>query len=122
MRLTVIGLGLIGGSLALSLKKKGNVTKVIGVDNNPEHQTQALALGIVDEIMTLDKAIAASDVIAIATPVDVAENLLVTILDQVDQQVVFDLGSTKGKHCTHSQCSFKKRKVCSNAPYVGYRI
>ena len=82
MRLTVIGLGLIGGSLALSLKKKGIVTKVIGVDNNLEHQTQALALGIVDEVMTLDKAVAASDIIAIATPVNVAEILLPIISKQ----------------------------------------
>ncbi len=44
MRLAVIGIGLIGGSLALSLKKKGFVTNVIGVDNNPDHQAEALLL------------------------------------------------------------------------------
>ena len=65
MRLTVIGIGLIGGSLALTLKQKGFVDHVIGVDNNPLHQTQALQLDIVDEIMDLEKAIASSDLIAI---------------------------------------------------------
>ncbi|MEY3209315.1 MAG: hypothetical protein RL064_1346 [Bacteroidota bacterium] len=119
MRLTVIGLGLIGGSLALSLKKKGIVTKVIGVDNNPEHQTQALALGIVDEIMTLDKAIAASDIIAIATPVNVAENLLTTILDQVDQQVVFDLGSTKESIVRIANAHSKKGRFVPTHPMWG---
>ena len=52
MRLTVIGIGLMGGSLALSLKKKGLVSNVIGVDQNIEHQKLALQLGIVDEIMS----------------------------------------------------------------------
>ena len=70
MRLAVIGIGLMGGSLALSLKKKGFVSNVIGVDNNLNHQTEALRLGIVDEIMTLEDAVKLSDIIAIATPVN----------------------------------------------------
>lgn len=95
MRLTVIGTGLMGGSLALSLRKKELVSHVIGVDHNVEHQKLALQLGIVDEIMSLEEAIVASDVIVIATPINVAENLLPSILDVVKNQVVFDLGSTK---------------------------
>ena len=95
MRLTVIGIGLIGGSMAMTLKQKGFVDHVIGVDNNPLHQTQALQLGIVDEIMSLEEAIDASDIIVIATPVNIAEKLLPTILDRMDKQVVFDVGSTK---------------------------
>lgn len=50
MRLTVIGIGLMGGSLALTMRKKGLVSKVIGVDTNIEHQQLAKDLGIVDEI------------------------------------------------------------------------
>ncbi len=95
MRLTVIGIGLIGGSMAMTLKQKGFVDHVIGVDNNPLHQAQALQLGIVDEILTLEEAIDASDIIVIATPVNIAEKLLPTILDRMDKQVVFDVGSTK---------------------------
>jgi prephenate dehydrogenase len=95
MRLAVVGIGLMGGSIALSLKKKGFVTHVIGVDQNMEHQQQALQLGIVDEIMSLEDAVTASDIIALATPVNVAELLLPTILNLVNKQVVFDLGSTK---------------------------
>ena len=119
MRLTVIGLGLMGGSLALSLKKRGIVTKVIGVDNNPDHQTQALALGIVDEVMSLEQAIAHSDIIAIATPVNVAENLLTTILDQVDQQVVFDLGSTKESIVRIANAHSKKGRFVPTHPMWG---
>ena len=95
MRLAVVGIGLMGGSIALSLKKKGFVSHVIGVDQNIEHQKQALQLGIVDEIMSLDDAVTSSDIIALATPVNVAELLLPTILNLVNKQVVFDLGSTK---------------------------
>ena len=95
MRLAVVGIGLMGGSIALSLKKKGFVSHVIGVDQNIEHQKQALQLGIVDEIMSLENAVTSSDIIALATPVNVAELLLPTILNLVNKQVVFDLGSTK---------------------------
>ena len=66
MRLAVIGIGLMGGSLALTLKRKGFVSNVIGVDNNTQHQAEALALGLVDEIMTLEGAVSNSDIIAIA--------------------------------------------------------
>jgi prephenate dehydrogenase len=95
MRLTVIGIGLIGGSIAMTLKQKGFVDHVIGVDNNPMHQDQALQLGIVDEMMSLEEAIVSADLVVIATPVNIAENLLSTILDLIDKQVVFDVGSTK---------------------------
>ncbi len=95
MRLTVIGIGLIGGSIAMTLKQKGFVDYVIGVDNNPLHQDQALQMGIVDEMMSLEEAIVSSDLVVIATPVNIAEKLLSTILDLIDKQVVFDVGSTK---------------------------
>ena len=95
MRLAVVGIGLMGGSIALSLKKKGFVSHVIGVDQNLDHQQQALQLGIVDEIMSLSDAVASSDIIALATPVNVAELILPTILNLVNKQVVFDVGSTK---------------------------
>ena len=57
MKITVIGLGLIGGSMALDLKARGFCTRVIGVDSNAEHCKQALKLGIADEIKSLSKKI-----------------------------------------------------------------
>ena len=119
MRLTVIGIGLMGGSLALSLKKKGLVSKVIGVDHNVEHQKQALQLGIVDEIMSLEDAIAASDIIVLATPVNVAENLLPTILNLVDKQVVFDLGSTKESIVRIANAHLNKGRFVPTHPMWG---
>ena len=119
MRLTVIGIGLMGGSLALSLKKKGMVSKVIGVDQNIEHQNLALQLGIVDEIMSLEEAVAASDLIAIATPINVAESLLPTILNLVNKQVVFDLGSTKESIVNIAKAHVNKGRFVPTHPMWG---
>lgn len=119
MRLTVIGIGLIGGSLALTLKRKGLVSKVIGVDNNLEHQEQALKLGIVDEIMSLEEGVRSADLIAIATPVNIAEKLLPTILDLIDKQVVFDLGSTKGSIVNIAGAHIQKGRFVPTHPMWG---
>ena len=56
MVVAVVGLGLIGGSLAISLKQRGFASKIIGVDNNPDHCSEALSLKIVDEVCDLNKA------------------------------------------------------------------
>jgi len=93
---TIIGVGLIGGSLAMRLKEKGIAQRIIGVDNNPNHLRTALELGLVDDIMALDEAIPLSDVIIFAIPVDATMSILPMVLDKVDQQIVIDLGSTKG--------------------------
>jgi prephenate dehydrogenase len=95
MTVSIVGIGLIGGSLALALKEKGLAKKVIGVEADPVHQQKALELGLVDEIMELDEAIADSDLIVLATPVNAVVKLLPHVLDRVDKQIVMDVGSTK---------------------------
>ena len=70
MTATIIGLGLIGGSFALSLKDKGLYDKIWGIDSSERNATKALELGLVDEIVSLDLAIAESDLIVLSTPVD----------------------------------------------------
>jgi prephenate dehydrogenase len=95
-RIAIVGIGLIGGSMALQLNANGIASNIIGVDASPAHLQKALDLGLIDEAMDLDKAIASSDVIALAIPVDKMIDILPGILDKVnDQQVVFDMGSTK---------------------------
>jgi len=95
MRVTIVGVGLIGGSLALALKEKAIALKVIGVEANYEHQQKALQLGLVDEIQDLDDAIKNSDLIVLATPVNAVAKLLPYVLDKIDRQIVMDVGSTK---------------------------
>jgi len=95
MTVTVVGIGLIGGSFALALKDKGLASKLIGVESDKEHQRKALTLGLVDEVKELNEAIEESDLIFLAVPVDAVEKLLPSILDKVTNQVVMDAGSTK---------------------------
>ncbi len=95
MKVTIIGTGLIGGSMAIALKENGIALHVIGVDANPLHQQKALELGLVNEVLPLKDAVKSSDVIIVAVPVDASEKLLPQILDEVDKQVVIEVGSTK---------------------------
>src|SRR6476620_8006091 len=95
MVITVVGIGLIGGSMAIALKEKGIASKMLGVENNPVHQQKALERGLVDEILPLEKAVVASDVIILTTPVNVLQHLVPAVLDLVENQVVMDAGSTK---------------------------
>jgi prephenate dehydrogenase len=93
--IAVIGLGLIGGSLAIRLREKGLVGRIIGVDASESHAQTALDRGLVDLIASMDEAISQVDVIILATPVDVLRTSLPKVLDGVDRQIVIDLGSTK---------------------------
>ena len=97
MKLTIIGTGLIGGSIALKLREKHFIDYVYGVDQNDQHLAEAKELGIIDEGSTLENAIQNSDLIILAIPVDAARKLLPSVLDLVnDKQTVMDVGSTKG--------------------------
>src|SRR6185436_7075434 len=84
-RIAIIGVGLIGGSLAIQLHEKKISSHLIGVDNNPSHAKKAIELELVDEMLPLDKAISQSEVIILAIPVDKLVDLLPLILDKVDQ-------------------------------------
>ncbi|WP_051268179.1 prephenate dehydrogenase [Terrimonas ferruginea] len=96
-KVAIVGTGLIGGSLALRLHERKISSRLIGVDASEEHLRQALEMELVDEVMPLTDAIAAAEVIVLAIPVDRLVGLLPSILDQVDQQIVLDLGSTKSQ-------------------------
>ena len=119
MIVTIIGTGLIGGSMALTLKEKGFATKVIGVDASEQHLAQALALGIIEEAHALQDAVALSDLIIIATPINVAENLLPQVLDIATNQVVMDVGSTKNNICKIVEAHPKRGRFVATHPMWG---
>lgn len=96
-KIAIIGVGLIGGSLAIQLHEKKLSSKLIGVEVNEEHAKKALELELVDETLSLDEAIQQADVIVLAVPVDTMVSLLPRILNEIDNQVVLDLGSTKSQ-------------------------
>jgi prephenate dehydrogenase len=95
MTISIIGTGLIGGSMALGLKDMNIATRVIGVDANDEHAMKAVKLGLVDEIADLKTAVKKANLIIVAIPVHATEQLLPEIMDLVDRQVVMDVSSTK---------------------------
>ena len=100
MRVCVIGLGLIGGSFALALRKHSLAERVYGVDASPHNAKKALELGLVEEIVEFDKATEVADIIAIATPVDTIPQLAIKLLNKAsDKQIVMDMGSTKEELC-----------------------
>ncbi|MDR4891086.1 MULTISPECIES: prephenate dehydrogenase [unclassified Chryseobacterium] len=96
MKISIIGIGLIGGSMALKLREKNLASFIYGIDNNTQHISDALELKIIDAGVDLEHGIKNSDLIILAIPVDAARKLLPTVLDLVsDQQTVMDAGSTK---------------------------
>jgi prephenate dehydrogenase len=96
MRLTVIGLGLIGGSMAIDLRKCQFATEITGVDNIPEHGAEAIQLGIVDQVTDFESAVKSADLVLLALPVDQIIRLLPQVLDLISPSTtVADVGSAK---------------------------
>ena len=93
-KVAVIGLGLIGGSIALELKKRFQWT-VFGIDVSEENAKKALKIGIIDQIADFS-VVENMDVVVIAVPVNHAPELALAVLDSVkNDALVFDVGSTK---------------------------
>ena len=110
MIVSVIGLGLIGGSMALSIRENGFSSQIIGIDSSPDNALKAKELGIVDEVKDMESALQVSDLVIIAVPVDATLQLLPEILDCIpDYSVVMDVGSTK-KTILESIKNHPKRK------------
>lgn len=100
MTITIIGLGLIGGSMALDLRKNGWGNRFIGVDVNPQHREKAMELGIVDEVMDLVFAVQEADVIILSIPVNALRSLIHPVLDNIRMNgILIDVGSTKSGIC-----------------------
>ena len=98
--ITIVGVGLISGSFSLALKDKGLVKNVIGVSRTRQSLDKALELGLIDEALPLEEAVAKSDLVYVAIPVDVTVPVMRKIMDMItDRQVVTDAGSTKQALC-----------------------
>ena len=96
-RVALIGLGLIGGSLALAMRRHGLAGRLVGADHNPDHVSQALALGLVDEAGTdAAAAVQGCDLIVLATPVGTLVGLAEAIAPHcAPGAIVSDVGSVK---------------------------
>ena len=98
-KIYIIGVGLIGGSFALEIKKIFPDSNLIGIDNSKENLDQAMNLGIIDAIGSIDD-ISNPFMILLAIPVKSIINILPNVLDKSTQDtVVIDFGSTKNSIC-----------------------
>ncbi len=117
-KIAVIGLGLIGGSLALELKKLTWAT-IYGIDNNLEHIQKALDLGIIFKEATID-IVKEVDVVIIAVPVNVIPKISLEVLNQINSDtLVFDVGSTKTAVCAAVKNHPKRKNFVALHPISG---
>ncbi|WP_116127509.1 prephenate dehydrogenase [Lewinella sp. IMCC34183] len=92
----IVGIGLIGGSLAISLKESGLGARVIGMDASQENLDKAVRRRLIDADLSLDAGIPQCDVVVLATPMDAMLHLLPDLLDRLTPaQTLVDVGSTK---------------------------
>ena len=119
MKVYVIGIGLIGGSMALDIQALDKDAVIIGVDANSTHLEQAIELGIIHQKAELNYIIDA-DFVILAVPVDIALELLPKVLDLVsDDTLVFEVGSTKSPICEAVVNHPKRRNFLATHPIAG---
>lgn len=120
MTISIIGIGLLGGSFALAVREKYPKATFIGVDASAVHGQLALAKGIVDTILPLDEALAQSTLVVLATPVNTILSLLPPVLDQLPAgATVLDLGSTKESICALADAHPNRSQFVAAHPMAG---
>jgi prephenate dehydrogenase len=120
MRTTIIGLGLIGGSMAIDLRKAGLATRLSGVEQNAQNAARALEIGLVDQVVSLEKAVSESDLIITAIPVNAIRAVLLKVLDLIgDDTVVVDTGSTKSQICKAIEKHGRRSQFLAAHPIAG---
>lgn len=120
MKTTIVGLGLIGGSVALGLRRAGIATELMGVDANTANGLKAVELGLVDKIVSEDKALSSADLIVLSIPVNALNAFLPAVLDIVKKgAVVIDAGSTKTSICKSVANHPKRNQFVAAHPIAG---
>ena len=117
--ISIIGVGLIGGSFALDLRKQIPEVSICGIDHNEKHLTEALELGIIDKIADLE-SVRSADLVVLALPVNAAINVLLQVLELIsDQTIVIDMGSTKQAICQAVAIHPKRANFLATHPIAG---
>ena len=143
----VIGLGLIGGSMAIDLKRRGFAGRVLGVENDPVAAEAAKTIGLVDEVVSYEDCVAQSDIVVVAVPVGTAVKMVPDILDRFQrraeaisgafartgsrsdaeetasalqrEQIVIDVCSTKEQICNAAKYHPCRKQFVSTHPMAG---
>ena len=119
MNIGVIGLGLIGGSFALAAKEHLEDVVLYGADQNQAHLEEAIESGIVDQSLS-PELYPKMDVMILAIPVNAASLLVLSILDQInDNALLFDAGSTKASICKIVSLHPKRNQFLATHPIAG---
>jgi len=95
LNIGIIGLGLMGGSLAKALKRYMIASKVYGYTNSEKSKKEIEELGLVDELVDLETLKKRSDVIILSIPVDAIIKMFPDFLDIDEKTTIIDMGSTK---------------------------
>ncbi len=120
MKVTIVGLGLIGGSLGLDLRSRGWARQRVGVEFDPRHVEQALELGVVDSVETLEQSLKGADLVILAVPVDAILKLLPEVMTLVESgTTVTDMGSTKESICRAVVSHPKREQFVASHPMAG---
>ena len=117
MNIAIVGLGLMGGSLAISLKKLDFIKNIVGLDHNLEHQKQAINLNLVSKIIEFEE-LKKNDVIFLAIPVDGVIAITKKLTNISKDTTIIDLGSTKEKIITSIPKSIRQNFIASH-PMTG---
>ncbi|EDP72310.1 Prephenate dehydrogenase [Flavobacteriales bacterium ALC-1] len=115
----IIGVGLIGGSFALDIKKQNSECIIYGIDKSETHLDEAKQLGVIDKKAKLED-LGKADMVIVAIPVDATLNVLPKVLDAIsDNTIVFDTGSTKEDICLKVKHHPKRRNYLAAHPIAG---
>ncbi|WP_142785295.1 prephenate dehydrogenase [Changchengzhania lutea] len=115
----VIGVGLIGGSLALDFKKLDKDICVYGIDHNNTHLDEAITLNVIDKKAELED-IKNADLVILSIPVDASVTMITDVLDQIsDNTLVIDVGSTKRDICKATENHPNRRNFLAMHPIAG---
>ncbi|MBX7172401.1 MAG: prephenate dehydrogenase [Pyrinomonadaceae bacterium] len=120
MRIAIFGIGLIGGSLAKSLRESNFASEIIGVENSQAHAEKALELGLVDRVESKENAIAEADLIILTVPVNALIDELKYVLERIKpHQIVTDCGSTKGVIIDGVRNAANRNRYVASHPMAG---
>lgn len=121
MRVAIIGLGLIGGSMAIDLKRRGFADEIIGVENDSTNREAASRMNLADRMVSYEEALEQGDIIVLAVPVGVAVKMLPSALDAVagSDRIVIDVCSVKEQMAKVAKYHPARSRYVATHPMAG---
>ena len=120
----IVGLGLIGGSMAVDLRARGYASRLIGTDRNPLNAEAACRLGLVDRVAPLEECIKESDIMIVSVPVSAAAEIVQKVLDafkdnDFTEKIVMDVCSTKAQIAERLKYHPCRKRYVASHPMAG---